>query len=159
LFMNSEIREYVEKDRSQLLECILELQEYERKFTSRKKPGKDVAESYLSFILRRRKERSGNLFISEVDGKVVGFASAWINEDSELTEYPEKYVYFSDLLVKSDYRRKGLAKKLVEKVIEFASSKEAKRIKVETLAKNKPIQELLKSFGFEQYEIAWDLNL
>src|SRR3990167_11119176 len=100
--MNTIIREYREKDKAELLECIAELQDFEREITARKKPGEEVAEEYLELILSYHNERSGNLFISEFDGKVVGFASVWINEDSELTEYSEKYVYFSDLFVKED---------------------------------------------------------
>lgn len=81
-----------------------------------------------------------NYFIAVVDSKVVGFAGVWhiINEG-----------HITNVAVLPEYRKNGIAKMLVEKVIEFANINEMIGITLEVRISNTNAQKLYTQFGFK----------
>ncbi len=56
------------------------------------------------------------------------------------------------------YRRRGIARKLVEAAIEFAKARKAKRIILDVIDGNDPAYQLYVSLGFEPFDYGLELN-
>lgn len=56
------------------------------------------------------------------------------------------------------YRRRGIARKLVEAAIEFAKARKAKRIILDVIDGNDPAYQLYRSLGFEAFDYGIELN-
>ncbi len=154
------IRPYESKnDKDQVLKCIIDLQEHERAVEPSKLPGKDVADDYLAYIVFECKEKNGEIFVADNAGEILGFSCVWIDEDDDPTVSKESLAYLSDLYVKPEFRRQGIATKLMQARKQYALDRGIRKIRVCTLAKNIGIQETLKSQGFTPHEITWEANL
>ncbi len=58
-----------------------------------------------------------------------------------------------------DYRRKGLARNLVNKTIQYAKKNDAKICTLDVLAENEPAYRLYRSLGFTHYDSSTELKL
>lgn len=153
------ISEFVDTDKSGVEECIVDLQEHERKIDSNKKPGVEVAAGYLEYLLKQCAEKNGKIFVAKVDSEVVGFSCVWVDDEDDPTSNERKIGYFSDLYTKPEFRRQGVGISLIKTRLDFIKSLGISLVRVCTLADNKEIQETLKSQGFVPYEITWELSL
>lgn len=148
------IREYRQEDVPALEECIVELQEFERKIESNRRKGTSVSQKYLEKVLKNCKQQSGNIFVAEENGKVVGFCSVWLEKKpEELISTLKEYAYISDCILLPDFRRKGLGKSLLNAAEKHAIKTGMKTIIVGVLAKNTGAIEVYKKAGFEDYEM------
>ena len=123
------IRPYEAKDKKYVIECIVGLQEHERAIDPTKLVGKEMAPGYLDYIISECKKNNGKIFVAEVKDKIVGFSCVWIEEDGGITVVKEKIAYFSDLYVKPEFRRKGIATLLIQARKQHALIKVSKRQK------------------------------
>ena len=81
------IREYQPgQDTPNLRECIVELQEFERRIEPALPVGTAMADAYLAYILERCNEYYGKVFVAEVDRRVVGFVCVWDLETGKLIQ-------------------------------------------------------------------------
>ena len=72
------IREYdAVRDKSQLRECVVQLQEDERRREPSLPEGEAMADDYLAFLMGKCAKVSGKLFVSEIQGRVVGFVGVF----------------------------------------------------------------------------------
>ncbi|MFA6270720.1 MAG: GNAT family N-acetyltransferase [Candidatus Paceibacterota bacterium] len=153
------INEFISSDRAGVEQCISELQEHERKIDSNKKTGEEVAESYLQYLLGECRENNGRIFVAKMDSEVVGFSCVWVEDEDDPTSKPRKIGYFSDLYVMPQFRRHGIGSGLIHARKDYLKSLGVSLARVCTLANNPEIQEALKSQGFNQYEIIWEISL
>ena len=73
------------------------------------------------------------------DGKVIGYIFGWLIEN----EY-----HLNNIAVHPQHRRKGIATKLLLKLINSVKIKNAEKLFLEVRADNVPAKKLYKSFGF-----------
>ncbi|WP_436513277.1 ribosomal protein S18-alanine N-acetyltransferase [Clostridium thermobutyricum] len=78
-------------------------------------------------------------FIQEIDGKVVGFAGVWV-------VYDEGQI--TNIAVHPDYRRRGIATKLLEDMIEHLKTLDCSIITLEVRKSNTKAYDLYSSLGF-----------
>ncbi len=79
------------------------------------------------------------VYIAEFNGTIAGFAVVWnVGGDIQL----------NNLAVKKDYRRKGIARKLVEHISERINSKIEGRIILEVREKNITARSFYQAIGF-----------
>lgn len=153
------ISEFVDSDKRGVEECIVDLQEHERKIDSNKKPGVQVAGGYLEYLLKQCAEKNGKIFVAKVNYEIVGFSCVWVDDEDDPTSSERKIGYFSDLYTKPEFRRQGVGAGLIQARLDFVKSLGISLVRVCTLAGNTEIQETLKSQGFISYEITWELSL
>jgi len=82
-------------------------------------------------------------FVWEEDGRVVGNASLL-----GVNEFPERWV-LANVAVSPDYRRRGIARQMVEAGIELARARGAAELYLQVERDNPPAQRLYQQLGFE----------
>ncbi|WP_096189428.1 GNAT family N-acetyltransferase [Evansella halocellulosilytica] len=103
-------------------------------------------EELLKTIDLALSEHSGaEIFIAEKDDEVIG--CAFLNSGIGLDK-GGPYIWLNDLYVKKIYRRQGVAKKLLLKVLYWAEQENFKGIELETGINNIATKKLYNSLGF-----------
>ncbi len=149
------IREYENKDREQVLKCIIELQDFERTLESDRLEGKKMAEKYLDYLLQEREKDKQWIFVSEEGETVVGFVSFWVEVDSEamLAVTTHTCIYISDLVILPRHRNQGIGEALMKKTEEVAKKEGINLAKVYVLAKNVKATDFYHKMGYRDYDI------
>jgi len=135
--MGCVVREYREVDAAGLRECVVALQEFERTIDPRLRPGEAMADAYCEHIHARCREASGQVFVAEANGAVVGFVTILAREPfTDLDDPPGTYAVITDLVVLPDHRRSGIGRQLLECAEAFARAAEAQGLRIAVLAAN-----------------------
>ena len=83
-------------------------------------------------------------FVCETDDEIIGYAGIWcIYETAELIR----------IATVPEFRKRGIAKELMQKVLECAEIYGCERMMLEVRRSNIPAQELYKKFGFNEISI------
>lgn len=134
---------------SDLRECLIELQDFERRMDPRMPPGAEIAEPYLAEMFRRCKECGGRVLVAEVDGEVAGYATILPKVRSEQLEDGDlEYGLISDLVVLEAYRGLGLGRKLLAAAEQYARSCRVKYLRIGVLAANQAAESLYTAAGY-----------
>jgi ribosomal protein S18 acetylase RimI-like enzyme len=149
------IRDYVPAaDEEQLLACVVELQDFERRLEPALLPGDEMAGRYLRRLLERCATSRGTVLIAEVDGEVAGFVAVLSTVlPEELDEDPTPYAYVTDLVVLPWHRRMGIGRALLEGAEAFARANGASSIRIGVLARNGTARDLYIGHGFADYHV------
>jgi ribosomal protein S18 acetylase RimI-like enzyme len=91
-------------------------------------------------------------FVWEEDSQVVGLVNVMRQGRTEQWT-------IGNVAVLPEYRRRGIARKLVEACIDFAKERGAKTIVLDVVAGNVPAYELYERLGFERYSGSKELML
>lgn len=92
--------------------------------------------------LLRRPDAS--ILIAELDGQIVGYAACWaVYEQGEL----------GNIAVAPEYRGRGIAKRLMDAVIEDMRERGVRELFLEVRVTNEVARRLYERYGFE--EIGW----
>ena len=79
--------------------------------------------------------------VKSENGEILGFAGVLINID---------FIEIMNIVVRKKYRKKGIGKELLEKLISFSKEKNFELINLEVNSKNEPAINLYKKFGFKE---------
>lgn len=122
------IREALRDDMAAVLALIKELATYER------------APDEVTVKLEEL-ERDGfgdrplfSIILAEIDGKVIGMSFYY----NTYSTWKGKCVYIEDIVVKDEYRRKGIGAMLFEEMIRIAQQENAHRLHWQVLDWNEP---------------------
>lgn len=148
------IREFLPDDVEVLRQCVVELQEFERELVNHRLPGEAIADRYIESLTRRIKDKTGMIFLAEIESRPVGFICVFLSErlDEELNE-PVELAYISDIVVNKNFRRHGVGDALVKRAESFAADNRASYISTHVLANNESGRNLYGKAGFNEYEI------
>ncbi len=106
----------------------------------------DQIEKYLNESLE---SKTCKVFVATKDSEIVGTIRATIKEAPSF--YKDRWIgYTDDLVVKEEYRRKGIGGELINKSIEYYKSKGASLIESKIYEFNKPSQALSEKLGFKK---------
>ncbi len=156
----SAIREYRPEDVEEVEECIVELQDHERRIDEKLADGRTIAKQYLQDMLARCDETDGKVFVAEVDGRLAGFVSVRARVlKRQLEEREYEYAYIADLVVLPQYRGRGLGRALLQRAEDYAVQQGATLLRIAVLAKNEVARNLYKQFGFEERVVELSKNL
>jgi len=140
--------------------CVVELQDYESGLDPRFPDGETIVEAYIPDILRRCEEYAGKIIVAEEGGEVVGYVMIWScvkSEDIEDGDFETARI--ADLAVLSQYRRRGIARKLIEAAENFARRQGAEFITLGVLAANTRARKLYLSSGYEPLVVRLEKKL
>lgn len=109
--------------------------------------GLDNAYDLLIHSIHLTLEEGSNahLFVADVDGEILG--AAFMNISISLDK-GGKYIWLNDLFVDKNHRNRGIAKKMLLKIIYWAENNELKGIELETGINNEATKALYNSLGF-----------
>ena len=92
-----------------------------------------------------------NVFIAEVKKEVVGMALIYTGYST----WKGKLIYLDDLIVKEEYRNRGIGKLLLDKVIEYATKRKARVLKWQVLRWNKDAIRFYNKYDSVVYDDEW----
>lgn len=85
---------------------------------------------------------SSKYIVAKENGEIVGFAGIWYSVDD---------AHITNIVVRKNYRNKGIGSLLLEKLIELAKTKTSLTLEVNT--KNEIAQKLYLKYGFKNLGI------
>lgn len=130
-------------------DCLIELQDFERRIDSRMLPGADIADAYIADMFKRCAQGGGRVLIAEVDGEVAGYATILPKVKSDQLEDGNlEYGLISDLIVSEKYRGLGLGKRLLQAAESYAQACKVKYLRIGVLSGNSFAHEFYESAGF-----------
>lgn len=83
-----------------------------------------------------------------IDNILVGYIYAYETVSNNI-----KGLFIDGLYVESEYRNKGIAKELINKIILEAEKREAKFIDIKVMSKNEVAKHLYESLNFNEFKV------
>jgi GNAT superfamily N-acetyltransferase len=136
------------QDLADLRRCFIELQDHEHGFDPLSPTGAEIVDSYVPYMLARCEAPDSVLFVAEVDGRVVGFASAIRVERPSSDDCDAFHFELGELGVLDEHRGGGVGTALVAAVERHARAHRAPALRVSMGAANEGAQRLYARLGF-----------
>jgi ribosomal protein S18 acetylase RimI-like enzyme len=148
-------------DRAVLIRFVEAIQEHERIGAPDLKPGREIGAGYADLLIRTVAERNGCIRMARAEIDAVGFACAWVQDDDDplLRNDARTYAYVSDIYVKDEWRRQGIALQLLDDLETEMRSRGCRRIRICSKAANHLALECYKRAGYHPYEIVFAKRL
>ena len=147
------IRRYEPGDELACRACVVELQDAERQLDPRLRPGESMADEYLAQMHKHCRDYAGTIFLAEYAGEVVGLAMVLTRVPFEwLDEPPGDYALVAELVVRDGYRRRGIARALLDVAERYARQAGASELRIDVLSENEPARQLYLREGFTPYK-------
>ena len=158
LKMKVQIRKFRDSDRTgfvklmeQLMDYIVSVDDLKR---TRRMP--EWGESYTQRTLKKVAENNGIIYVAEVDAELVGAVVGIIPEqtkEDQLEHIPSKFGEALELVVKPEYRDKGIGTMLMNKLEEYFKENNCTISGVGVLVPNKKAHRLYSKLGYEDRSI------
>ena len=107
-------------------------------------PGEADNGKRIDVLKQALRDPNYELLDAELEGEVVGFIDQWVIHDFT---HGAKLSYIHNLYVSSEYRRRGVASKLLQEVIKNARNMGVSEIHITTRFDNKPAINLYRKHG------------
>ena len=147
------IRPYRSEDAAGCRACVVELQDAERQVDPRLRPGAAIADAYLDQIHKYRRDYAGDLFVVECDGEIAGLVNVLTRVPFEaIDEPPGNYAIVAELVVLERFRRRGIARALLDVAEQRARSAGASELQIAVLSRNAVARDLYLREGFVPYK-------
>lgn len=148
------IRQYKERDEKEFKQSIIDLQNFECAFDPEMLSGETTVDAWFNHVIEENKQKDGQIYIAEIDGKAIGFISLRTEPKGEEILLPNiKSVFISDFIVNPEFRGKGIGKLLMAKADEYAKEKNISYIKLSVFSANTNANEMYHKLGFENQSI------
>ena len=147
-------------DTEAVIECLIELQEYERGLDDRMLEGPGMARGYFDWMVDKCDREAGVVFVLELPTDIAGFVAVQTearNEDAD--EIPYRFAYVSDLVVRAAHRGQGFGRQLLQHAQDHAERCGAPYLRVNVHGRNRAARALYESFEFEMREILFEKRL
>ena len=137
-------------------QLLLELQEHEHQFDSRKSVDMKNVAAYRTELLETIRTKKGELLLAYSNENIIGLLS-WFIEDEP--EFNQPYGYISDLVVLSEFRNQGIGKQLLGTAIEHIKSRSITRIHIGVMVDNIQTKVLYEKLGFAAYTLKMTMDI
>jgi ribosomal protein S18 acetylase RimI-like enzyme len=147
------IRRYQAADEAACRACVVELQDAEREFDRRLRPGESMADEYLAQMHVHCREHAGAIFVAERLDEIVGLVMVLAHVPFEaLDEPPGDYALVAELVVRRGFRRMGIARTLLDAAERYAEDAGALELRIVVLSQNGAARTLYLREGFAPYK-------
>jgi len=146
------IRRATKEDFESLKKIKILSKKEELKYSETIKDVEGNKKNYYKYLKRDLKYISRGVFIAVEKKKIIGMVLAQYFKPLPISKYNKKG-YISNLFIDKEYRRKGIAKKLILKSLEWLKKNKVPYISVEIHIDNLAPQNLCKGLGFENYTL------
>ncbi len=152
--MNVEIREYIESDFQELVNCINSFEDYYAFLSGnqRKSRSPDFGEKFTPFLIQKTKSQNGQILVAKQGSTIIGFAAGIILEQDafdRVANGENKYGVVQELFVKEDYRNNSIGKQLLEKLENHFKEQDCTAIKIEIDYINKEVEHFYQKVGYK----------
>ena len=153
--MTITIEPYRPEDRAAVEAFNAATQEHERVLAPDLKTGDEIAVPYTAETLRRVAENNGVILMARDGARAVGFICAYVDSDDDmlLGEHARQHGYVCDLFVEREYRRRGIARRLLQEVEDALRARGCTRMRICSKARNHAAVQCYENFAFRAYEV------
>lgn len=155
------IREFVARtDMAQVRECLIELQNHEKRIDPRMPSGEEIVDAYMPEMLGRCDECEGKIFVAEVDSEIAGYVTVLTKVRSEeLAAGDFEFGLVTDVVVLKKFRNNGLGRELMAAAEAYARVCEVKWLRIGALENNQTARTLYASMGFSGLYVELEKDL
>jgi ribosomal protein S18 acetylase RimI-like enzyme len=146
------IKKATQKDFNKILKLKLESKEEERKYNDELEPVRKVKKHYAEYLKNDLKSNWRAVFMAIEDRQIVGFATVKIYRTLHICGY-ERCGFISNVFIKKECRKQGVAKKLIDQIIKWLKENDATKVSLELYQGNIPALNLYHKLGFKKYSI------
>ena len=156
-----EIEPFAPSDRPLIARFVAAIQEHERAFVPELRPGSEIAARYLNVILENVAEKDGVILLAKAAGEAVGFVSAWVEVDDDplVSEAARRHGYVSDIYVVPEWRRRAVARHLLQAVEARMRGRGSRRLRINAKAGNAAALACYEAMGYRAYEVTFAKTL
>ena len=154
------IREYKSEDREAVEKCILQLnqEEYNRRPEYWADPETSIG-AYVGYLLEDAEKNQGKIFVSEIEGGIVGVISVVMHVDDSPDTRIKKWAYVTDAVVLEEYRNQGIGEQLFKAAESYARECGIEWISLNVSLGNPKALHFYEKHGFTQRMIKLDKKL
>jgi ribosomal protein S18 acetylase RimI-like enzyme len=154
------IRLATNDDAQRIGELWLEMVIYHQQFDAVMfRASENGAEYYQRSVLSRLPDPQTRVLVSEVDGKVVGYVLWMIVNITPEMFVPIRSGFLADICVTANYRRHGIGRELVERLVLWFQSQEIPYFEWHVSEKNQNAVRFWKSIGGETTMLRMRTNI
>ena len=133
------------------------------------KSDKKAIESISKYLLKKEINKNFKVILDD-DHNIIGYVSIYLHDDSHkfhlkslrlflvdildyfvLCDIEENDLYLAEVAIDESQRGKGLGRKVLQDVIDYAKSKNYSRVILDADFRNEGAKRLYESIGFKQY--------
>lgn len=155
------IRDVELNDYPSLAKMTVELNKIENAITGDRLTDLSSAENHITYLMNCLEEQGGFTLVAEVSGKPVGFLVAFHENEEGHYIVPEarRYGYISDLYVDGTFRRKGIARALLEDAEQRLKANGYNKLEISALALNQVAISTYESMGYKAASLLFSKNI
>lgn len=106
------------------------------------------AESKFAEFLKALLDKENYLIaVAEDDGKIAGYVISHVSQTPEVFVLRRK-MYVQDMVIEPAYRRQGVARKLMDVVLDFAREQQVEKIDLLVAVQNEEANKFWREMGF-----------
>ena len=141
-------------DKPAILRFIQGLQDFERAIEADRRTDAKVAEEFYDEITDRVQKRNGQILIAELEGRAVGWAVVYAEENEIYVLAEERNnAYISELFVREERRGTGVGRALITACENWARAKGITVMMIGVLSGNTHADALYRRAGFVPYAL------
>jgi ribosomal protein S18 acetylase RimI-like enzyme len=144
------IRPLTSDDMPALCARIAEHQDYHRSLEPHWPAGKDVAADYAAYLQAECAEFAGRIFLAVDDRTIAGFVCI-VTDKRGAPDDPARHAFVHDLYVAREYRRRGIATRLMDAAEAFARSRGVVEVRLAVLERNQEARAFYATRNFRGY--------
>ena len=134
------------------------LAEHHARLSDRFSLALDGKRRWSRYLREKFSEISTKLVVAEENGRIVGFMLCLLEPNTPV--YKEKKIgVISDVYVKEERRRKGLAKKMFDFAVKWLKKNKVRTVRLNVAADNLEARAVWRMLGFEPFIIDKRLDL
>lgn len=112
----------------------------------------DVRDNAVDYFMDRLSDSEHTVFIAEVEGEAAGFVALELKMSREFFNRG-LYLHIHELFVGDEFRRQGVASKLLERSEEFCLEEGGEMIQLSVNVRNDAARELYRQKGYDEERV------